>query len=1087
MQCPQCQFENREGRRFCAECGAPFPVACPDCGFANASGEKFCGGCGQGLTRPTAPEKTQSDKPPATGERRPVTVLFADLAGFTSMSAGLDPEEMHRILEGFFEAVDGIVTQYGGTVDKHMGDNVMAVFGAPVAHDDDPARAVRAAMDIHAAMPGLDAPPETPLQVHIGIASGQVVVGDTGSSHHREYTVIGDSVNLASRLEDMARTGETLVSDAVYRAVESLVQGEDAGAATVKGIDRPVRVWRLRGLTVGPRGGDRLPFIGRAGALNQFRGVARACLDAGTGQTILLRGEAGIGKTRLLEELMAIAGEAGFRRHRGLVLDFGVGKGRDAIRALVLGLLDAPAESGVAGHEKAADNAIASGALSADQRVFLNDLLDLPQTAAQRATYDAMDNDTRNQGKREILPALVKAASARNPVLLAVEDLHWADPDTLMHLAGVASVARDCPALLIMTTRIEGDPLDQAWREAAQGSELITIDLAPLRKEEALSLAEGFFDATNKFVLNCVERAGGNPLFLEQLLRNATEGASGDVPDSIQSLVLARMDRLQAVDRAALVAASVIGQRFDLAILRRLIGDASYNCAVLAKHYLVRPDGEGFLFAHALIRESVYASLLNATKRDLHGRAAKLFADGDAVLYAQHLDRAGDAGAPSAYLRAARAAAEAYRFDHVLELADRGLSLATDNADRFALVCLRGELLRDLGSVEDSIAAFRQATDLAEDDGGTCRAWIGIAAGMRLTDDYDEALAALEIAESAASRRNMDAELAQIHHLRGNLYFPMGRNEDCRGQHKKALEFAMRSGIPELTASALSGLGDAAYSDGRMKTAYRNFGQCIDVCREHGVGRVEVANRSMLGWTRLFLNETKQAVEDGLAAAETAAKLGHPRAEIGGRLVAAFALIELGEHNDALQELDRGLELTRRLGSGRFEAQILCFRTWIFIDTNRKSEALALAEESVAVARQSGINFLGPYILGCLSRATDDSETRQQAIREAEDLLAAGSVGHNFFWFYREAMQGALERGEWDEAERFAAALEDYTSAEPLPWSDFFTARARALAAHGRGKRSKDLSRELARLRDEADTNGFRNAWPELADALAEI
>jgi hypothetical protein len=260
-----------------------------------------------------------------------------------------------------------------------------------------------------------------------------------------------------------------------------------------------------------------------------------------------------------------------------------------------------------------------------------------------------------------------------------------------------------------MTSRVEGDPVDAAWRAACRGPPFATIDLGPLRASEALSLAGGFSDTSQRLALACIERAAGNPLFLEQLLRNAEEGSEDVVPASIQSLVLARMDRLAARDRLAFQTAAVIGQRFDLGLLRRLINDAGYTCDALVGSALVIPEGDDFLFAHALIQEGAYSSLLRSRRRELHRQAAEWFADHDPMLHAQHLDRAKDARAPAAYFEAASAQRIAFKSDVALRLVDRGLEIATKAGNRHALTCLKGELLRDLGDIASSTAIYRRA------------------------------------------------------------------------------------------------------------------------------------------------------------------------------------------------------------------------------------------------------------------------------------------------------------------------------------------------------------------------------------------
>ncbi|MCH9013952.1 MAG: AAA family ATPase, partial [Proteobacteria bacterium] len=511
--------------------------------------------------------------PALSGEQRQVTVLFADLAGFTQISDELGAEATHALLNRYFETVDAIVEGYGGSIDKHMGDNVMAVFGAPVAHSDDPERALRAALDIHRTMAELTTEFGRDLWAHIGIASGQVVASGTGSDAYREYTVTGSSVNLASRLQDKAEPGETLISQTVQRAVTDVVESAPMGAIEVKGFAEPVPAWRLEGLRGDLAAARHSPFVGRRAERRQFGALIQECLETGNGQTILARGEAGIGKTRLVEEFAALAEASGFACHKGLVLDFGVGKGQDAIRSVVRSLLGLARGGDKTQRQAAVDKAIGDGLIITDRRVFLNDLLDLAQPVADSALYDAMNNAVRNEGKRAVVADLLRAASASGPILVIIEDVHWAGSLMLDHLAAMARTAADCPALIVITSRIEGDPLDQAWRAATGGCPLMTIDLVPLRRDEALILAGAFVDAISQFAQDCIERAGGNPLFLEQLLRNADERGTEEIPASIQSLVLARMDRLSHSDKQALQAASVLGQRFTLDVLRRLLDD----------------------------------------------------------------------------------------------------------------------------------------------------------------------------------------------------------------------------------------------------------------------------------------------------------------------------------------------------------------------------------------------------------------------------------------------------------------------------------------------------------------------------------
>jgi class 3 adenylate cyclase/tetratricopeptide (TPR) repeat protein len=946
----------------------------------------------------TAPQTPEEPAGVPADERRQVAILFADLCGFTALSQSLDPEEVHDLVARYTALVDTIVLNCGGTVDKHIGDAVMALFGAPRAHDDDPIRAARAALDIHAGLCRLSATAPQPLQAHVGIACGEVVAGGVRRADVLDYTVLGDSVNLAARLVGAAEPGQTLLSDAAYRGLRGRGVCEVVGTLQLKGMGSPVQVWRLLDLAGEPVATSRSTFVGREAELAQIKGIVGACLSRTSGQIVCVRGEAGIGKTRLVEQMRALAETAGFVAHRGLVLDFGVGRGQDPLSALLQSLLGLSPACTYETRLGAVERAVAEGVVGADQLVFLHDLLDLPQTGEWRTLYDAMDNAARDRGKRALARTLAAYACRREPTLIILEDLHWADPALLGHLAAFASAMTEGPGLLVMTSRIEGDPLDAAWRAACRETPFATIDLGPLRRAEALSLAGGFIDATQRLAQACIERAGGNPLFLEQLLRNAEEDSGDSLPASIQSLVLARLDRLPQRDRLALQAAAVIGQRFDLTLLRQLIGLPDYECDRLVGNALALPEGEDFLFAHALIQEGAYSSLLRSRRRELHRKAADWFETRDPVLHAEHLDRAEDKDAPAAYLAAAAAQRTAYHLDNALRLAERGLAIAGREADRHALACLKGDLQRDLGDIGASLATYREAVAAAPDEAGVCQAKLGLAENLRVSEGLAEALALLDEVQQVFERREMVPELARLHHLRGNIFFPLGNIDGCRDEHERGLGYARRSGSPEAEARALGGLGDAAYAQGRMRTSFQHFSGCVALSNRHGFGRIEVANRSMVGFSRIYLNEVRLACEDGDAAARAAALVGQPRAQMLGETMIALACHDLGEYGTLAECLERLVTLTRQLGARRFEAQSLELHGRMLLDTGRRSEAAALLRQAFAICKETGTQFCGPKVASALGRAVGDTAEREKLLAEGEAMLSRGSVGHNHLW-----------------------------------------------------------------------------------------
>ena len=635
-----------------------------------------------------------------------------------------------------------------------------------------------------------------------------------------------------------------------------------------------------------------------------------------------------------------------------------------------------------------------------------------------------------------------------------------------------------------MTSRIEGDQIDRQWLSSTEGSPFATIELGPLRKQDSIALIGEFIDTRDSFAASCLERAAGNPLFLEQLLSNAKEGTTESLPDSIQSLVLSRMDRLDAEDKRALQAASVMGQRFEADALNFLLGRTDYGVGQLVDHNLVRKEGAGFLFAHALIQEGVYASLIKRQRRELHAKAAAWFDGKDLVLHAEHLGEANDEGAARAFAAAAREQAGQHRIEKALGLVRRGLGVVSES-ESFELQFLHGELLGRLGSTTESMAAYRQAEEAATSDAERCRAILGVADGLRITAQYDELLQLLERAEAIAESKQLFRELARICRLRGNANFIKGEVDACLRSFTSALEYARTAESAEDEVHALGGLGDAEYSRGRYLSAYRYFHECVEMSRERGFGRIVAANISMRGNSLLYKNELDQAWSDCREALELAVKVRQPRAEMMSRSVASFMLPEMGAYDEGEQWARAGWEIAHRLGARVFEGSMLVSLARAIFHKGQRAEAQEHMADAMPIVREVGMNFVGPSMLSMLALVTDDPAERRAALKEGEELLRGDCQGFNHFSFHRDAMDLCLELENWGEVDRYAQALEDYTSAEPTPWSEFFIGYGRALAAFGRGNRDDGTMRKLQHLLDEAERVGLKIAVPRLKDALS--
>lgn len=1082
MNCPACAAPNEPGRSFCGTCGAALPWRC-GCGFANAGGTRFCGGCGARLAAPAvaAPDSGESGKSgdghADGGERRQVVVLFADLAGFTKLSAGLDPEETHALLERFFTVADRTIQDHGGHVDKHIGDCVMGLFGAPTAHADDADRAIRAALALHAAVAALPAGDGGPLAVHSGIAMGEVVAGGTGSSSHRSYTVTGDAVNLAARLADQAEAGQILAAPAVLVALRGAALGSVMAPVELPGIAQPVAPFRVEGIALPPAA---TVFVGRKAELDRIEALLADCVAHRSGSLLVLRGEAGIGKTALAAQLVERAAARGFRCHSAAVLDFGGGEGRDAGRLLFRDLLGVTATAPMREAAMALERALATGLVAPGRQVFANDLLGLPQPARLRARYDLMGNAERQDGKVATLAEVALQAATAQPRLLLVEDLHWAGPYLLPQLSALARAARTGALMTVLTTRPDGDPLDAAWCRQLDGTRMLTLDLAPLPNEDAWLLAAAMA-APVETQQRCVARAGGNPLFLEQLLRHAA-GQGDSIPATVQSLVQARLDRLSPVQRRVMQAASVLGQRFAPEALDHLLEGVVPDLAGLLEQGLLRRQGQELMFSHALIRDAVRASLLRRQARALHRRIADWLEGRDNALRAEHLDLATDPAAALAYLAAAREQAALYHADRARQLAMRGLELAASEHDRALLGCCLGQILLDRGEPQAARETFATVLAQTADPLLRCRARLGLAEALRLVDRLDDALQLLDEAQPELERLDEAEALARLHHLRGNLCFPRGEVERCVCEHQAALLAAERSGEVELVARALGGLGDAEYVRGHMRSALAAFSRCTVLARQHGLGRIESANLPMVAITRSYTLDLATAREEASMAIQLGRETGNQRGQIIALHAASIVRLLTGDLDGIEDEIAQAREITGRIGARRFEPENLLFLAETRLQQGRDREAAELANEAMTLGREVAMSYLGPALLGMIARTASSKEQRAAALAEGEQLLARGTISHNVLWFRRNAMDDAILSGAWTQARHHADALAAYTQAEPMPWSDLLVARARALASWGEG--SPEARTQLDEVAGRLRSCGALTLLPPVTAAL---
>jgi class 3 adenylate cyclase len=666
MRCPQCAHDNPPGARFCNACGTGLSGACRACGQVNAPGSRFCSACGQALGPPeAATPPTRFDSPGAytpphlaqrimasrqalEGERKQVTVLFADTKGSMELLADRDPEDARRLLDAVLERMMEAVHRYEGTVNQVLGDGIMALFGAPLAHENHAVRACYAALrmqeDVGRYGDEMQRALGVPVQIRVGLNSGEVVVGSIGSDLRMEYSAVGQTTHLAARMEQMAKPASVLLTADTLRLAEGYVQARALGPVPVRGLADPVEVFELVGTTAArtrlqvaaARGLTRL--VGRQAEL----GLLRQALDHvrdGRGQVVALVGEAGVGKSRLAWELTRS------HRTRGwLVLEGSAAShGRATTWLPVIDLLRAYFRVDDGDDARTVREKLIGRLLALDEALrptlgVFEALLDIPVEDAEWGQLDA----TARQGRTvEAVKSLLLRESHVQPLLLVLEDLHWIDAATQALLNSLVESLPAARVLLLVNYRPEHQ---HSWGAKTYYTQLRLDPLPPETAEGMLETLMGGDAGLVPLKRLLIARTHGNPFFLEETVRSLVEsralaGTPGDyrlatalpaiqIPATVQAVLAARIDRLPAEDKRVLQLASVVGKDVPLPLLKAIADvpeqDLERSLTRLqAAEFLYEarlfPSPE-YTFRHALTLEVAYAGLLQERRRQLHAR-----------------------------------------------------------------------------------------------------------------------------------------------------------------------------------------------------------------------------------------------------------------------------------------------------------------------------------------------------------------------------------------------------------------------------------------------------------------------------------
>jgi DNA-binding SARP family transcriptional activator len=971
----------------------------------------------------------------ATGDERvmqPGVVLAMRLPGLAAKRRALDPEETREFTQRLQRLFDETVSMHAGTTDRLSGETLHAVFGLEHLTGNEPQRALGAAHALQQAFAATDLLPGVPA---IGIAQGSLLP----TRLNGPFPLAGNPVADADALAGRAQPGEILLDDDMRRSL----------------------------------GARHAPFAGRQAELSLMTSLLERCIATRRGRTIVTRGDAGIGKTRLLEALAEAARAHGVACHRVQVLDFGQVKARRPLAALFTSLLGVAPDAGPPERGRAVAEAITAGLLPADSILHASGLIGAPLSADQASIERNIDAQALEHGRMEIVRRLIESACGTTPLLLVIEDLHYAGSEEAARLGELAAAVASQPALLVLSTRPDEDPIDAAWRARARGCPLTTLDLAPLTEEESRELAAGYPELPTDTVEGCIRRAQGHPLFLDQLLRAADVGETA-MPASVQALVLSRVERLEREDRQALHAASVLGLRFPREALAAMLEGSPCAPDRLVDAGLLSVEGGEIAFAHALMREAVYGSLLKSRRRELHARAAAWYAGRDAGLRAGHLAEAGDAAAARACMEAATVEADSLRLDRALEFSERACQLARDVVDLCLARSLLGELQTRTGHTHDAIATLREVIDLRPDALVEARTRVALASALRILDRYDEALESLERAEAVLAGHDRPELLARIWSLRGNMHFPRGELEACLAAQQRSLEWARKAGSPVDEARAFGGIGDALYQRGRVQSARDQFAKCVEEARAHGAIGLALANASMLAVTRGFCGEIRRGLAECAEIVDEAARFGDARSELLARVIEAALALYHADFDRVRLACDRGIAIARHLGARRFEAELMSTQGHVIGELGGSPDAQILLQRASSLALEVARRYCASWCFAVQALHLPNSERARELLDQGEALLAEGSICHNHLEFRRFAIEFSLRHADFREARRHAAALRLYTKDEPFAWSELIVRRAEYLADRAEQPERVDLAARRAALVADVEAADFR-------------
>jgi class 3 adenylate cyclase/tetratricopeptide (TPR) repeat protein len=956
MKCPKCHTENPDTKKFCRECGARILPLCPDCGAEVSLQDKFCGECGLDLSKSSeasqvdysAPqsytpkflaEKILTTRSAMAGERKLVTVLFADVANFTSLSEKLDPEEVHRIMDGCFKILMDEIHKSEGTINQFTGDGVMALFGAPVAHEDHAQRACYAALSSQKALEAYEEEVKkefgVEFKMRMGLHSGPVIVGSIGDDLRMDYTAVGDTTNLAARIQQVAKPGQVWVSQETHHAVRNYFHDELVMETALKGKAELQRLYRV----VPEQTGVRTRFeagiargitglVGRSSEMEALWGAFKKAKE-GKGQVVDVVGEAGIGKSRLVYE---------FRKGLGDNVEFlssiCIQYGRNINLFSVIDLVKAAfgIEEGLT--EEELGNRIEQKATPSVLQMipFYRSLLSLK---VEDPIFKALEPEGRKLGTFEAVKNLLVGLSEKRPLVLFIDDAHWIDKMSEELFTYFSRCIVDQAILMLAAYRLEGGPL---W---TQGAHYQRLGLETLNSSSSVLLVRnvlGGLALEPELEERIVEKTGGNPFFVEEIVRELLDRGdlvkAGDrylckqtidqceIPNTIQGVLAARMDRLNEDLKRTVQVASVIGRDFAFRLLKSImeLGDdlRSHLSNLVGLEILYEkalyPEIE-YIFKHALTQEVAYESLLKQRRREIHGRIAEaieeLYADRLAEhfeLLAHHYERSGHAEKAVHYL------------------------------------ILAGEKSNQHGAVQAACEFLDKA---------------------------------LEVSERAQVKLKPEEEV-RVHYERAQGHLGVGAVGVAAESYRKSIELSRRHAMVDFEKESLRYLAFVTYMWPSGEDAGRIWEEGLARAREIQDKGLESHILAMMSlWDMVY--ERHRGNQTVIDAERIALASGDPRSILGARFVRSIWERHLGRPRKTVEITEGMPELLRSMYNISVLSNVIWVRAVALAEIGHIEDAITILREGIDLCERFGALFRLATLYNCLGYCYGEIHQLEQA------------------------------------------------------------------------------------------------------------